>query len=593
MVAVCTIPHQHSQFVYTYSAHPDPVPDWVHLPDYERHQPEKTLLHEVVRESLETFLSNASEQGAPVARFVEREIRAYLDCGILAQGFLRLHCDACGRDRLLAFSCKGRALCPSCGGRRMADTAAYLADCVLPEVPVRQWVLTLPYPLRYRCAWDAKLTSEVLRAFMRSLFADQRRRARIHHGVQQAQCGSVTAIQRFGSALNLAPHFHSIVLDGVYGGPPHAPGPFLPLPPPTTGDVARVMAGTARRVMRLIKKRGLENEDDPLAADDPLLATLMAASVRSRIATGPEAGQPWHRLGDRVDPVEPLEGEAAARAKAPERCVREGGMSLHADVSVAARDRKRLERLACYILRSPICLDRLESQPDGRLSYKLKTRWRDGTTHILMERHELLERLAPLVPPPRAHQVRYYGILAPCASGRDQVVPGARPEATTASANNDRHREAPCALAPAQTCRQLDAKTVVPTPSTAAPKGGLSPSADHSSSQAAPAAQAAGLVQHATPHRPPSLRPRRLLWADLLKRVFGVDALRCECGHSMRVIAAITEPTIASRILKCMGLPPRAPPLESAHTSGFAIDPWLEDPADYDQSAPNNWEPGG
>jgi hypothetical protein len=170
---------------------PDPVPHWVHVADYERHQPEKTLLYEVVRETLETFLSNASEHGAPVARFVEREIRAYLDCGILARGFLRLHCDACGRDRVLAFSCcKGRALCPSCGGRRMADTAAYMVDCVLPEVPMRQWVLTLPYPLRYRCAWDAKLTSEVLRAFMRSLFADQRRRARIHHGVQRAQCGS-------------------------------------------------------------------------------------------------------------------------------------------------------------------------------------------------------------------------------------------------------------------------------------------------------------------------------------------------------------------------------------------------------------------
>jgi hypothetical protein len=106
--------------------------------DYERHQPEKTLLYEVVRETLATFLSNASEQGAPVARFVEREIRAYLDCGILARGFLRLHCDACGRDRLLAFSCKGRGLCPSCGGRRMANTAAHLVNRVLPEVPVRQ-----------------------------------------------------------------------------------------------------------------------------------------------------------------------------------------------------------------------------------------------------------------------------------------------------------------------------------------------------------------------------------------------------------------------------------------------------------------------
>jgi len=85
----------------TVASHSDPVPHWVHVADYERHQ-------------LESFLAKARELGAPVARFVERELRAYLDCGILARGFLRLHCDACGRDRLLAFSCKGRALCPSC-----------------------------------------------------------------------------------------------------------------------------------------------------------------------------------------------------------------------------------------------------------------------------------------------------------------------------------------------------------------------------------------------------------------------------------------------------------------------------------------------
>ena len=85
----------------------------------------------------------------------------------------------------------------------MADTAAWLVDRVLPYVPVRQWVLTLPYPLRYRCAWDARLTTEVLRAFSRSLFADQRRRARQFFGIQRGQNGSVTFIQRFGSALNL------------------------------------------------------------------------------------------------------------------------------------------------------------------------------------------------------------------------------------------------------------------------------------------------------------------------------------------------------------------------------------------------------
>lgn len=79
-------------------------------------------------------------------------------------------------------------------------------------------------------------------------------------------------------------------------------------------------------------------------------------------------------------------------------------MILHADVAVRARDRRRFERLAKYILRTPICLDRLEAQSDGRLSYKLKTQGRDGTTLILMERRELFERLAPLMPPPRTHR---------------------------------------------------------------------------------------------------------------------------------------------------------------------------------------------
>jgi hypothetical protein len=90
----------------------------------------------------------------------------------------------------------------------------------------------------------------------------------------------------------------------------------------------------------------------------------MAASVRSRIATGPEAGQPWRRLGDRVDLVEPGEGDTNTDAKVPPRCVREGGMSLHADVSVPARDRNRLERLARYILWPP-CSRRAPSSSDG------------------------------------------------------------------------------------------------------------------------------------------------------------------------------------------------------------------------------------
>jgi hypothetical protein len=287
----------------------------------------------------------------------------------------------------------------------MADTAAHLVNRVLPEVPIRQWVLTLPYPLRYRCAYDAKLTSEVLRAFLRSLFAELRRRARRKWGVPAEQCGAVTFIQRFGSALNLNLHFHTLALDGVY---PYAPGwdhpvRFLPLPPPEADEVTRVLAGAARRIQRVIEARDADDAD-ALTRDEPLLALLAAASLRTRIATGPNRGDPWRRLGDRVEPRGA--GGADADPEASERVPQYGGMSLHADVAVPARDRKRLERLCRYVARPPLASERLEERPDGALSLRLKTRWRDGTTHVLMERSELIEKRASyyvISLPPRKH----------------------------------------------------------------------------------------------------------------------------------------------------------------------------------------------
>ena len=80
---------------------------------------------------------------------VERDFRRYLDCGILAHGFARARCGQCGHDFLIAFSCKGRGVCPSCNSRRMVATAAHLTDYVLPRLPVRQWVLAVPKRLRY------------------------------------------------------------------------------------------------------------------------------------------------------------------------------------------------------------------------------------------------------------------------------------------------------------------------------------------------------------------------------------------------------------------------------------------------------------
>ena len=85
----------------------------------------------------------------------------------------------------------------------MADTAAHLVDRVLPEVPIRQWVLSLPIPLRYRIAYDRELCSEVLGVFLRTVFSSLRRRAKHHFGVTNGQSGSVSTLQRFGGAINL------------------------------------------------------------------------------------------------------------------------------------------------------------------------------------------------------------------------------------------------------------------------------------------------------------------------------------------------------------------------------------------------------
>jgi hypothetical protein len=153
----------------------------------------------------------------------------------------------------------------------MADTAAHLVDRVFPAVPIRQWVLTLPYALRYRCAYDRALTTEVLRCFLRALFAELRRRVRRQWGVRAEQCGAVTFLQCFGSALNLNLHFHTLALDGAY---PYVDGHgetprFFVLPPPRYGEVSRVLAGTARRLERLLASRA-EEDDDALAHDEPL-----------------------------------------------------------------------------------------------------------------------------------------------------------------------------------------------------------------------------------------------------------------------------------------------------------------------------------
>jgi hypothetical protein len=369
----------------------------------------------------------------------------------------------------------------------MADTAAHLVDRVIPWVPVRQWVLSLPYSVRFRVAFDSELLGEVLGIFVREVFALYRKRAR-ENGIPKGRCGSVTFVQRFGSALNCTPHFHMAAFDGVYAATDGEIPRFYPLRPPDARDVAVVASRVAVRVAAVLEKRdGIAEQEEPAMGD------LCGASITGTLAIGPNAGQKVKTIGE-------FQNESFERHGS--RCAMVSGFSVHAGVSISAFDRKGLERLLTYAARPPVAMDRLEQLPDGRLSYRLKTPWHNGTTHVLFEPLEFLGPLAVLVPAPRVNMVRFHGVIAPAAKWRVAIVPE---------------------------CPEIEA-------------------------------DACG---HVNDGNEKTGRPRNYAWASLMRRVFEIDVLKCtNCNGRLRILATIHPPVNTRKILECMGLPSRAPPIK-------------------------------
>jgi hypothetical protein len=247
---------------------------------------------------------------------------------------------------------------------------------------MRQWVLSVPFKVRYLTAFDAQLCTEVLQTFLNTLFSWQRLRAR-RIEIQGVKTGAVTVIQRFGSALNLNVHYHSLAFDGVWAvdnedNEGQTPS-FHELPEPTNGEVAQLVTAIRRRVMRRLGRLGVvesseqdEYGPDPLRLDEPLLADCYGASILGRIATGPRAGQPVERFGG-------IKGVPWAEVRS-QQCAQIDGFSLHANTGIPAGDRDRLERVVRYITRPAVANDRLEMNEEGKVIVRLKTMWSDGTT---------------------------------------------------------------------------------------------------------------------------------------------------------------------------------------------------------------------
>ena len=228
----------------------------------------------------------------------------------------------------------------------MADTAARLVDDVFPpNVPVRQWVLSLPIEIRYRLAYDGKLLSDVSAVFLRVVRGWYYKQAKAA-GHKDVRCGSVTFAQRFGSSLNCNPHFHSLALDGVYVQIDDETPVFLPAPELTDDDVRQIVETTARRVIRLLERRGvLEDGDlDRLADESLVLAGMTSASVQGLVAVGERAGMRVRRVLS--DPTEAI--------RTGDLCYASSGFSLHAATRIQAGDTDALERLCRYVARPPL-----------------------------------------------------------------------------------------------------------------------------------------------------------------------------------------------------------------------------------------------
>ena len=298
----------------------------------------------------------------------------------------------------------------------MIESAAHLVDHVFPEVPIRQWVLTFPIPLRFLFAARPEVLNNVLAVVQRgiSTFIVRQAGLQVSSG---ARTGAVTLIQRFGSALNLNIHLHMLFVDGAYSFSGRGAA-FHRARRPTDTELAQLLDALCQRIVRVLERRGLLIADpvDPYLDLEPGsgLDQIQAASIAYRIAIGPHAGRKALVLYS----LPPLENTSNRPLVA-----QVAGFSLHAATVCEAWQRSRLERLCRYVTRPPIATKRLYVDDRGRVVYQYKHPFRDGSTHVLLEPLDFIARLAALVPRPRLNLTRFHGIFAPNFKHRARIVP--------------------------------------------------------------------------------------------------------------------------------------------------------------------------
>jgi hypothetical protein len=217
-----------------------------------------------------------------------------------------------------------------------AEIAAHLVDHVLPSLPVRQWVLSLPKRLRYHIQRDREALNSSLRVFLDEI--ERHLRAHSPGAGTEARAGAVAFIHRFGSSLNLHTHFHVCVIDGIFEPDPDHGVRFIAVDELDADDAAAVQRRVRQRILRAFVRSGILDKDE------------------------------------RRDMEQWSHG---------------GGFSLDATVRIEANDRRGLERLLRYCARPPFAAERIEELDRHRLIYHLPKPGPHGRTQLILSPLEL------------------------------------------------------------------------------------------------------------------------------------------------------------------------------------------------------------
>ena len=182
------------------------------LQHYRRRSPEASPLYQIVYHSRDDLQfqweARFQHQYGCLRDEVLKTYDEYLNCGILAHGAARVYCDGCKHSLLIAFSCKRRGVCPSCGAKRAVKFAEHIYSEVIEDVPHRHTVFTIPKRLRVFFKYDRKLNTILFRAAWGALSEVL--------GIEDRELAAIFTLQTAGDALNFHPHLHGLLADGFW-----------------------------------------------------------------------------------------------------------------------------------------------------------------------------------------------------------------------------------------------------------------------------------------------------------------------------------------------------------------------------------------